>query len=429
MEGNAAPRPNAGDRVTFEVESLLPSGEGACGRNRIAGGFPGERVIGRIDHVGKHATFATTVDVERGRTGRREPPCLRHVDHKDGRCTGCALMALEESDQRTLLREMLREQRGLEVGEIVSAPESLGYRWSAKRIAFGGPGKLRLGSFMRGTNRPADMKGCLVDHPLIAAAADELAEAARSLGIAAHDEERKRLGLRAVWLRTNGTQVLATLVTSEANADELIRLSPRLKLCDGLAVSFYRDGGNVLRGAEATVLRGIEELDVNGTTIGPLGFLQPNPAVAEQMYDDLVDGIGRGRVLDLYAGAGATTRRLRAVASEVLPCESHPEAARSLGVDAQTAEAFLAAQIDAPDAVVANPPRKGLGAAVAAELLRLRPARIHVMACGPAGLARDIGTLSEGYRLESLRAYDTLPQTPHVELIAKLVRIDGVEGA
>jgi len=277
---------------------------------------------------------------------------------------------------------------------------------------------------MRGTNRPADMKGCLVDHPLIAAAADELAEAAQQLGIAAHDEERKRLGLRAVWLRTNGTQVLATLVTSEANADELIRLSPHLTFCHGLAVSFYRDGGNVLRGAEATLLRGIEALDVNGTSIGPLGFLQPNPKVAEQMYVDLVDGIGGGRVFDLYAGSGATTRRLRAIASEVVPCESYPEAARSLDVAPETAEAFLVRQTDAVDGVIANPPRKGLGAAVTSELLRLRPARIHVMACGPAGLAKDIGALSEGYRLESLRAYDTLPQTPHVELIAKLVRIE-----
>jgi tRNA/tmRNA/rRNA uracil-C5-methylase (TrmA/RlmC/RlmD family) len=424
MKGKAEPRPNEGDRVTFEVESLLRSGEGGCGRTRIAGAFPGERVVARIDHVGKHATFATSLEVERGRSGRRALPCARHVDTEDGRCTGCALMALEEADQRTVLREMLLKQHGLEVSEIVAAPESLGYRWSAKRIAFGGPGKLRLGSFMRGTNRPADMRGCLVDHPLIAGAADELAEAAQKLGIAAHDEERKRLGLRAVWLRTNGGQVLATLVTSEANADELIRLSPRLTRCDGLAVSFYRDGGNVLRGAEATVLRGIEELDVSGTPIGPLGFMQPNPKVAEQMYDDLVDGTGEGRIFDLYAGAGATTRRLRTTASEVLPCESHPEAARSLRIDPETAEVFLARQTDAPDAVVANPPRKGLGAAVTGELLRLRPARIHVMACGPAGLAKDIGALSKGYRLESLRAYDSLPQTPHVELIAKLVRIE-----
>jgi 23S rRNA (uracil1939-C5)-methyltransferase len=277
---------------------------------------------------------------------------------------------------------------------------------------------------MRGTNRPADMKGCLVDHPLISAAADELADAARDLGIAAHDEERKRLGLRAVWLRTNGTEVLATLVTSEANEDELVRLSPRLTLCDGVAVSFHRKGGNALRGADANVLRGIESLDVNDARIGPLGFLQPNPKVAEQMYDDLVDGVGGGRVFDLYAGSGATTRRLRALAPEVLPCESHAEGARSLGVDAETAEEFLARQTDSPDAVVANPPRKGLGVAVTNELLRLRPSRIHIIACGPAGLAKDIAALAQGYRLESLRAYDTLPQTPHVELIAKLVRLE-----
>ena len=49
------------------------------------------------------------------------------------------------------------------------------------------------------------------------------------------------------------------------------------------------------------------------------------------------------------------------------------------------------------------------------------------MACGPGGLAKDIAALAEGYRLQSLRAYDTLPQTPHVELIAKLVRISDVD--
>jgi len=419
------PRAKAGDRGTFEVDSLLPAGEGASGRTRITGAFPAERVVARIDHVGKHATFATTVEVERGRPGRRVPPCARHRDMEEGRCTGCALMALEEPDQRTLLREMLLSRHGLDVGEVVAAPEALGYRWSAKRIAFGGPGNLRLGSFMRGTNRPADMQGCLVDHPLITAAADELAEAARDLGLAAHNDERQRLGLRAVWLRTNGTQVLATLVTSDADEKELVRLCARLSLCDGIACSFHRGGGNALRGPDATMLRGIEALDVHGTRVGPLGFLQPNPEAAEHLYDQLVEGIGGDRVFDLYAGSGATTRRLRAVVTVVVPCESHPEGAQSLAIEAETAEEFLARQTDAPDAVVANPPRKGLGAAVTRELLRLRPARIHVMACGPAGLAADIAALAEGYRLESLHAYDTLPQTPHVELIAKLVLREG----
>ena len=418
------PRQKAGDRGTFEVESLLSTGEGVSGRVRIDGAFPGERVVARIDHVGKHATFATAVELEHGRPGRRVPPCLRHRDVDRGKCTGCALMALEEPDQRTLLREMLLTQHGLEVDEVIAAPKSLGYRWSAKRIAFGGPGRLRLGSFMRGTHRPADMRGCLVDHPLIADAADEIARVACDLGIAAHNDERASLGLRAVWLRTNGTEVLATLVTSEADESEVRRLSAQLTICDCVAYSFHRGSGNVLRGAKSTVLQGIEALDVNGTKVGPLGFLQPNPEVAEQMYEQLVDGIGGGRIVDLYAGSGATSSRLRALASEVVPCESHPESASSLGIEPETAEAFLARQTSAPDAVVANPPRKGLGAEVTNELLRLRPARIHVMACGPGGLAADIAALAPGYRLESLHAYDTLPQTPHVELIAKLVRVE-----
>lgn len=402
----------------------MPSGEGGAGRTRVAGAFPGERVVARIDHVGKHATFATAVQIERSHPGRRLPPCARHCDLEGGRCTGCALMPLEEPGQRAVLREMLLAQYGLKVDEVVAAPDSLGYRCSAKRIAFGGPGNLRLGSFVRGTHRPADMQGCLVDHPLIVTAADELAEAARDLGIAAHNDERKCLGLRAVWLRTNGTQVLVTLVTSEADDKEMQRLSARLTRCDGVACSVHREGGNALRGAEANVLRGIETLEVHGTTVGPLGFMQPNPKVAEQMYDHLVDGIGGGRILDLYAGSGATTQRLRAVAAEVVPCESHPESASALGIDAETVEDFLRRQNenDAPDAVVANPPRKGLGAAVTDELLRLCPTRIHVMACGPAGLAADIAALANVYQLETLRAYDTLPQTPHVELIAKLSR-------
>ncbi len=418
-------RLKAGDQQTFEIDSLMPSGEGRSGRVRIAGVFPGERVVARIDHIGKHATFATALEVERERSGRRKPPCDRHFDSLDGHCTGCPLMALEEVEQRKLLREMLLQQHGLDVAEVVAAPKSLGYRWSAKRIAFGGPGKLQLGSFVRGTHRPAEMQRCMVDHPLIAAAADELAEVARDLEIGAYHESRGRDGLRAVWLRTNGTEVLTTLVTSDPKAAELRRLSDRLTRSDGVAYSVHRGRGNALRGASATMLRGIEELEVYGTRVGPLGFLQPNPEVAERIYDHLVDGIAGGRVLDLYAGSGATTRRLKTRADDVVPCESHFEGALNLGIEPETVESFLRRQSEKPAAIIANPPRKGLGAAVTAELLRLGPDRIHVMSCGPAGLAEDIAALAGLYQVESLRAYDTLPQTPHVELIVKLVRAEG----
>ena len=62
------------------------------------------------------------------------------------------------------------------------------------------------------------------------------------------------------------------------------------------------------------------------------------------------------------------------------------------------------------------------GGSAGEELLRLAPARLHVMACGPAGLRRDLDGLAELYRVERLTAFDTLPQTPHVELVAWLER-------
>jgi len=96
---------------------------------------------------------------------------------------------------------------------VEAAPVSLGYRYSAKRVAFGSAGRLRLGSFVRGTHRPARMHGCLVDHPAIAAAADAIEDAAQRAGIAAYDERSGHGDLRYVWLKTNGEDVLATLIT------------------------------------------------------------------------------------------------------------------------------------------------------------------------------------------------------------------------
>jgi tRNA/tmRNA/rRNA uracil-C5-methylase (TrmA/RlmC/RlmD family) len=44
------------------------------------------------------------------------------------------------------------------------------------------------------------------------------------------------------------------------------------------------------------------------------------------------------------------------------------------------------------------------------------------MSCGPEGLARDLAALDASYRVIGVRAFDTLPQTPHVEVVAWLER-------
>ncbi len=443
-----------GAQVTLAITSVALDGRGVgelAGRPvHVTGALPPERVIARIDAVDRQGgrVHATSQRLLPGPGSRRHVPCPRHAARTHHGCTGCPWMPWTPAQQRDALRVLLAGA-GLAVERVVHADEApvgqstdeagaQGYRWSAKRVAFMQRG-LRLGSFRARSHQGADMAGCLVDHPRITAAADQVAAMARALDMRAFEPERghrpPRPGLRYVWLKTDGESVLVTLITAGLSQHEVTPLAKRLTEAAGVAWSTHEGSGNAIRGAPPVQLAGVPTLTLSlagePVDVGPLGFLQPNPAIAARCYDTLVrdeDGaaLEGARALDLYAGAGVTTRLLRRHFVSVTPCESWPESAALLGVAPQTAVEALAAQLagdaPAPDLVVANPPRAGLGAQVCQQLSALRPPRLHIMSCSPRSLRSDLDMLGDTFELVDLQAFATLPQTPHVELVAKLKR-------
>lgn len=411
---------------------LAPGGDGpATLALEVSGGFAGERVDVRLLQLNRKQTLgrARVLNVLEPRPGRRTPECEQHPE-RGGRCDGCAFMSLELAAQRALKREMLAEV-GLEVAEVEGDPGQWGYRHSAKRVAFGKAGRLWLGSYQRATHKGARMQGCRVDHPRLSWAADLLEEAARQSGIDAYDERSGAGDLRYVWLRTDGERVLLTLVTASEQSAAATRLPPLLPEDIDVAWSVQGARGNAMRGERAQVLRGTGtlRLEMAGRPLelGPLGFLQPNPGVAARCYQALVGEATGALAIDLYAGAGVTTGMLRERYREVVVSELHSESAQALGVAPERAEDTLERLVGQgvdPDLVVANPPRAGLRAQAVEQLRALAADRLRIMSCGPEALARDLAGLQEGglYRLVGLRAFDTLPQTPHVELVASLER-------
>jgi tRNA/tmRNA/rRNA uracil-C5-methylase (TrmA/RlmC/RlmD family) len=431
-----------GDAITVMAQALSRHGEGVARYGEIevhvAGLLPGETGDVDIDYVSRQRPRAHGVARSRRNThpGRRQAPCPHH-----GRCNGCPLMEMTLPAQHELKRQELSREYGIEIDRLVAVPEGeFHYRWSSKRVVTGEPGRLRLGSFMRGTHKIADMSNCLVDHPDIVACADELVEVASAAGIEAYDEALDSGDLRYVWLKTDGKgQVLLTLITSEPRSPAVLEMSEQLRVPAGIAWAVNSGRGNDIRGATVRPLRGrqILDLDFAGVPfhIGPLGFLQPNPTAAARAYHDLVRVPAGGHVhghiaLDLYAGAGVTTELLRGQFAHVFPCESYPESARQLGIEAELVEEFLARLLaphhpaHRPDLVVANPPRGGMGPTVCDQLNTLRAPRLHIMSCNPRSLREDLARLTDelgSYRLISARAFDTLPQTSHVEIVAWLV--------
>jgi tRNA/tmRNA/rRNA uracil-C5-methylase (TrmA/RlmC/RlmD family) len=206
----------------------------------------------------------------------------------------------------------------------------------------------------------------------------------------------------------------------------------------GWGWSVNEDAGDAVRRGEpvwaagaASVMERYGRLEL---PIGTAGFAQLNAAAAGAMYELAGSWLaGAETVWDLYCGMGAIglhgvvvggVSKLFGAESGASSIEAARSVAATLSVQAKfevmTAADAFAAGWERPDAVVVNPPRKGLEAAVLAGLLTLRPAKIIYMSCNPDSFARDASRLmAEGYRLDEVSAHDLLPQTRHTELLAR----------
>jgi 23S rRNA (uracil-5-)-methyltransferase RumA len=306
-------------------------------------------------------------------------------------------------------------------------------------------GRLVLGAYEPRSHRIIDLAGCRVIEPPL----DEVAGVLRGL-LAEHAvepfDERLRTGLlRYVVLRANGEgRVLATLVTSRrawpgaaALAAELRARAPAVV---GVVQNVNGDAGNVVFGDEEVALAGAERLDEHlggvRVALGPRAFLQLNRQVAALIYGEVRTAVGRlgriGRVADVFAGVGAVAFTLANLAGEIVAIEQNPEATAAGAAAASAAGLahvrFVTADaarglstLDNADVIVLNPPRAGAGPAVCAAVVGLAPRLLVYISCNPASLARDLTALKAGgLTLQSLRPFDMLPHTRHVETIAFL---------
>src|SRR5690606_7023017 len=155
-------------------------------------------------------------------------------------------------------------------------------------------------------------------------------------------------------------------------------------------------------------------------TIGGASVFFP-PGAFGQSHLDLADRLvaqvhawvpDGARVAELYAGCGAIGLGLLARGASVAFVESAPDAVRGLGVGlaAQPEAARARARVVAAPAeqalvalagaevVIADPPRKGLDAAVAAALVETPPARLVYVSCDLDSFERDVERLTAGGR-------------------------------
>ena len=168
--------------------------------------------------------------------------------------------------------------------------------------------------------------------------------------------------------------------------------------------------------------------------VPPASFLQATKRAEQTMRAAVTAWAGdSSKLVDLFAGVGALTLgrpgKLALFESDTAAVAAADAAARKMGGNRVIAERrdlfrnpLLAADLDAFDAVVLDPPRAG-AAAQATELARSKLKKIVYASCDPGSFARDARTLHDGgYRLEKLMPIDQFLWSAHVELIALFTR-------
>lgn len=162
-------------------------------------------------------------------------------------------------------------------------------------------------------------------------------------------------------------------------------------------------------------------------------FFQTNRFLVEELARVAV-GEHTGRAaLDLYAGVGLFTLPLSLRFDGVLAVEASPRSIADLRQNAPanvkpiraTTDDYLAERGPklAPDLVIVDPPRAGLGEKTARALGRMSVPRVTYVSCDPATLARDLRVLLEsGFKVEEAHLFDLFPQTAHMETIVHLAR-------
>ena len=205
-------------------------------------------------------------------------------------------------------------------------------------------------------------------------------------------------------------------------------------------------GNDTITDQEIHIFKGrdhlIEEMDGLKFIIGPKSFYQTNSQQAYELYKiarDFASLSGNEVVYDLYTGTGTIACFVASKASKVIGIEYVPEAIADARINAannniSNAEFFAGdmkdiltrefiAESGHPDVIITDPPRAGMHEDVVNAILFAAPERIVYVSCNPATQARDIGLLSQNYKVTRVQPVDMFPHTHHVENVVLLEKL------
>lgn len=436
-----------GKHINLELENLSHDGRGV-GRWQgktifVKGALKGESVKAEVLSDHKTHAEAKLLEVALASEDRVAPVCKVYET-----CGGCQLQHLEPSAQvsskQSAIAEQLKRLANIQPKQWAQpiVGESLGYRRRAQLATryFANSNTLLLGFRQDSHKHIVPISDCPVLEPALSALITPL-----HASLVALEDTQKVTHVEL--LQANSGQYISLKVSSALAPNDQQAMSTFAK---DLGVSLVCQQNDVedlwLNGNSATLSYQVFAKE-SGQAIN-LGFsvhdfVQVNAKVNQGMIDQAIQWLAPeagDQVLDLFSGVGNFSLPIASMADQqvtLLALEGDYAMVKQgrtnamenglALVDFEQSDLFDESarkkwQKKAFNKVLLDPPRAG--AKGLAKLLKGQPLeRVVYVSCNPASMARDLKEFGAlGLQLDKVGCIDMFPHTPHLEVMALLVR-------
>ncbi len=376
------------------IERIVPNGYGLAFADGltffVSLAVAGDRVRVKINQQKGKLAFAEIVEILEPGSARVEPKCQYF-----GICGGCDFQQMSYQAQLTakvgIIHDSLKRLGKIDFqGEIpiICSPLEVGYRARAQWHAHTRTKK--LGYFKRNSHHLIEIENC----PVLT---DELQNKLIDL--------RQNLNWAEFWAENVEIETASSHEKVSIYCPEIIEPTAEL-LFETKNERYFYDAHT---------------------------FFQGNPFLIEDLIEAATRHAEGQTALDLYCGVGLFTLPLARKFKQVSGIETNE---KSIGFARRNAEQARIMNVEffnqnvshwltentsqKADFILLDPPRTGAEKETIEAILQLKPTQISYVSCDPATLARDLKSLSEAYRIESITALDLFPQTHHVETIVRI---------
>ena len=422
------------------------NGEGICKIDEftifVNGAIKEEKCRIKIVKVNKTFGYGKLLEIIEASPNRVVPDCVSYK-----KCGGCNLRHINYEYTLKMKRDIIQNLVNKTLDNKIQVEETIGmdnpkyYRNKAifpvKKI----DGKKAVGIFASRSHDVIEFEECKIQN----LEAQQIAKyIIKNWAGTIYDEQTHTGTLRNIMIRVGSIskEIMVVLVTNgmiEYDTKELIKEFPNIKT---IIINDNHEITNVVLSNINKIIYGdgviYDNLNEFRFQISPNSFFQVNSVQTIKMYDEaikLAELKSTDEICDLYCGIGTisifASKYVKKVYGIEIVHSSIENAKTNLKINNINNVEFIEGDVEIAfddfikhgiklDAVIVDPPRKGLDNKTIENLINTKPKKIVYVSCNPATLVRDLHMLENTFNIKQIKPIDNFPYTNHVESVTVL---------